>query len=857
MAVRETAEVQIILSNGKAAGTTINELTGSSVKLARELKSLTPNSQEFVKKSKDFDLVKKRLDEVKGQAFGVRQGLDSMKGTLSGIKTAFIGAFTIGAAISAVKNIVEVNRDFEKSLSTLKSITGATTEDLKFYSAAAKEIGSTTTLSAKQAVEAFTLIGSAKPDLLANKQALADVTREAVALSEAAGIELPAAAQALTGVLNQFQLSANKSSEVINVLAAGAKAGAAGIEESAASIDKFGTVAAAANITVQESVGLVQTLAEYNIKGAEAGTQLRNVILKLQAANLGYQSGMFNLNDALKEVEGMNLSAAESAKLFGLESVTAANILVNNVPKLEQYTTAVTGTNEAYEQQKINTDNLDGSIKGFNSAVEALTLSFNGNGGLTKALRFVIDLTSDFIRGLSVANQSLEDIQKAVRSKTLTAAMAENQKEVQVLADKLLATGMSQSQAYARAAELLIKQLSGLKGSWDPDIDEAAIDEQIADLQKFAAIQVKAIEDKKAAEDEANAKKIADAKATSRTIHEIDTLEKTGQIANLENLTQKEEELNANNLALFKEHNAARLESDEETAKAREQLLANANQSLIDAQKEYSAQLLHIGGDYLNTIIGFLDIERETRDANIKAITENEKLSGAEKAILIKKEEDAKRKSFERVKAFQIAAVQVDLIGEIQAIWRNASSNPLNAFIPGAGAVIAGFQTGAAIGRAALATTKISKQKFAGGGVLKGPRHSSGGIKTPYGEFEGDEIVLTGNVGRSSIGRKMASDINYAFGGRKFETGGPLNPLSSATLTSMANSSGTNGGSTPNASNTMSTQIVEELRMLRADVNKHQMQITQWASTLKVVNNVQDTQRAINVINEIQDSVNI
>ena len=64
---------------------------------------------------------------------------------------------------------------------------GSDLEKLKGY---AIELGSTTTLTASQVADAFKMIGSQQPQLLESGEALKQVTKYAITLSEAAGIEL-------------------------------------------------------------------------------------------------------------------------------------------------------------------------------------------------------------------------------------------------------------------------------------------------------------------------------------------------------------------------------------------------------------------------------------------------------------------------------------------------------------------------------------------------------------------------------------------------------------------------------------------------------------------------------------------
>ena len=94
----------------------------------------------------------------------------------------FAAAFSINKIIQGFSRVIKINSAFEKSLATLSAITGATGDDLKFYGEQARKIGKETTLEAVEVVEAFKLMGSARPELLKNKEALAAVTKEAIIL---------------------------------------------------------------------------------------------------------------------------------------------------------------------------------------------------------------------------------------------------------------------------------------------------------------------------------------------------------------------------------------------------------------------------------------------------------------------------------------------------------------------------------------------------------------------------------------------------------------------------------------------------------------------------------------------------
>ena len=365
----------------------------------------------------ELNQVKTQLQTTKKEAGNVGK---SLSGLGAKIRTA-VGAFAgFAVAQKIIRDTISVNREFEKALSSLSAITGATGQDLKFFSEAAKEIGEQTTLTASGAVKAFELIGSAKPELLKSKEALAAVTKEAVILAEASGLELPAAADALTTALNQFNLGADQSTRVINALAAGSKEGAVAIPGIAEGLTKFGTAAAGANVSVEESVALLEVVGEKSESAAVAGTQLRNFLLKLQTGADATNPKVVGLEKALENLKNEELTATEITKRFGLESFNAAKIIIDSTGRIGDLTKALTGTNTAYEQAAIQTDNLEGDIDRLKSVWESLLLSVNdSNNSFNQTIRTIVKVAGELLKlasGTEKAADSLNESEKAVRN---------------------------------------------------------------------------------------------------------------------------------------------------------------------------------------------------------------------------------------------------------------------------------------------------------------------------------------------------------------------------------------------------------------------------------------------------------
>ncbi|ECI3397112.1 phage tail tape measure protein [Salmonella enterica subsp. enterica serovar Typhimurium] len=349
----------------------------------------------------------------------VSESVTGLAGRLAG----FAGA---GLSLGA---IINTTRQYSQSLSDLQAITGATSAQMKLYDQAAQEMGRTTEYSASQAAEAIKLMASAKPELLSTSEGLSAATKSALTLAQAAGTTLPDATRTLALSLNQFGAGAEQAYRYINVLAAGAKYGSSEIVDTAAAIKNGGVAAAQAGVGFEQLNAAIQVLAAREIKGGEAGTALRNVILNLEkGADKSLKPSVVGLSRALANLAGKNLSTAQAVKLFGVENITAASILVDNRSKLDELTTALTGTQTAHEQAAIRVNNLNGDLMGLTSAFEGLILKVGQSGD--GPLRSGVQTITEALNGLAdnfntVANVALYTLIPVIATK-LTAGVRGN-----------------------------------------------------------------------------------------------------------------------------------------------------------------------------------------------------------------------------------------------------------------------------------------------------------------------------------------------------------------------------------------------------------------------------------------------
>lgn len=426
---KEQAIVEIILK-GQQANASIKEMDRAVSALRSQINKLPKDSQEFAEKSKEFKQISSRVKAVKEEVFGLGnafKGASANQGGLfSSLKTGIASVFggnLLTSAAGKIKSIwtdaIQTQREFEKSLKNLSAITGASGADLEYYKNQALDMGLKVEGGAKSVVEAFKFIASAKPELLENKEALAEVTRQAILLSQAAGLDLPDASQRLTDAMNQFGAPAQEAAKYVDALAAGAKYGAAEVPEVTDALLKFGVAAKSSNINIYESVAAVELLGEKGLKGAEAGTQLRNIFAKLSAASILPKEALESLNAAgvnisvlsdktqplsvrLKELSKIQGDAATITRVFGLESKNAGEALISNLGRLEKLTEQVQETGSATEQAAKNLDTLEQAEIEAKNEWDNMMLSFT-SGDFGEVIKGFVKKATEGLRELKIS----------------------------------------------------------------------------------------------------------------------------------------------------------------------------------------------------------------------------------------------------------------------------------------------------------------------------------------------------------------------------------------------------------------------------------------------------------------------
>lgn len=355
--------------------------------------SVNKVNQAFTQVTAD---ITENLTEVNSSVQNVGTAVSQTAGTI----TNKLGNINMSAMIDMVKNAAdafknllgsELGTTFEQSMADLSSITGIVGKDLKDLADTARRTGKESGLGAAGAADAFALLASQIQVDTIGMEGLKVLQKETITLAQAAGMGMADAATAMAATINQFGLEAGEANRVINVLAAGSKYGAAEITDLAQSFKVTGATASAAGLSVEQTAGAIEVLSKMNMKGAEAGTALRNILLKMQTT-LGIDLGETGLSTALEALKPKLNDVTYLAKLFGAENISAAQFLITNASAVDEMTRAVTGTGVAQEQAAIRTNTTAEQMKRMQAAIDDVRIGFfNLTGGLSAYISTVGD----------------------------------------------------------------------------------------------------------------------------------------------------------------------------------------------------------------------------------------------------------------------------------------------------------------------------------------------------------------------------------------------------------------------------------------------------------------------------------
>lgn len=348
----------------------------------------------------------------------------------TGRKSALIasGMTAAGLAVAAFGvAAVKMAADFDQQMSTVQANTGATSAQMDQLRAAAIEAGASTVYSASDSADAINDLGKAGMSVT---DILTGGLSGALNLAASDGMAVGDAAEYMANALSMFHLKGSQASQVADTLAAGAGKAVGNVSDFGEALNNCGAQANSFGMNIQETTGVLALFAQNGTIGAEAGTQLNSMLMKLAAPSaeasntmkeLGISAydaqhhfvGMANFAGQLQKAE-KNLTDEQrnqaNATIFGSYAIKAANYLYEaGESGVNKWTKAVSESGYAAEQAAAKNNNLKGDLENLSGSMESLMISVGeGTQGPLRKMVQGLDTLVDAFAGLpSGAQQTI------------------------------------------------------------------------------------------------------------------------------------------------------------------------------------------------------------------------------------------------------------------------------------------------------------------------------------------------------------------------------------------------------------------------------------------------------------------
>ena len=269
-----------------------------------------------------------------------------------------------GMAVAAAK----VGMDFDSSMSRVQAISGATGDEFTQLHDQALKLGKDTAFSAKEAANGMENLASAGFNTTEIMSAMPGMLDLAASSGESVATSSDIAASALRG----FGLEASDASHVADVLAQNASKTNAQVADTGEALKYVATNAHAAGWSLEETTAAIGELSNYGVKGSQAGTTLREMLVRLASPS----------KEAAGDMEALGFNAFDSqGKMKSLSTVISeySKALEGKTDKQKQDYTATIFGQEAMS-------GMLALVQGGSSALDDLTNSYKASDGAASSM---------------------------------------------------------------------------------------------------------------------------------------------------------------------------------------------------------------------------------------------------------------------------------------------------------------------------------------------------------------------------------------------------------------------------------------------------------------------------------------
>ncbi len=270
----------------------------------------------------DYSKFSKKLDTAISEANGLSMklsdtlgsGLTTVGNKIAGLGTALTTGITVPLGL-ATGSAIKFGAEFDKGMSNVKAVSGATAEEFEMMRDAAIDWGEKTVYTATEASDALYYMGLAGWNANDSVAALGPVLN----LAAAGNLELGRTSDIVTDAMTALQIEADGYTNGIANAEHFTNALASAMSNSNTDVDQLGEafkyvapVAGSLGYSIEDLSLALGTMANVGVKGSQAGTGLRQALKNLiTPANDAAAALMDELGVSLFDSEGKALSFKE------------------------------------------------------------------------------------------------------------------------------------------------------------------------------------------------------------------------------------------------------------------------------------------------------------------------------------------------------------------------------------------------------------------------------------------------------------------------------------------------------------------------------------------------------------------
>lgn len=302
---------------------------------------------------------------------GVNNKLDSIgkaAKTAAKIATAAFAAVKIG---DFVKDAVDTYSEFNQAMAETAGIAGATEDEYKQLQAAAQEMGKRTTKTATEAAQALGYMSLAGWNVNDSISALEPVLR----LSEATSMDLATCSDLVTDSMSALGLGVDDLTNYLNVAVQANNKSNTTAQALMEAMIGCGGAAKSAGMDYKQTAAALGILANNGIKGAEAGTALNSMLVRMTTKDVAQKAfkelgvsiydssgAMRNMQDILVELNGAMSGLSQEQKNNYMAAIAGTNYYTQFGYLLEGVAEGADGAASTWTQLTEAFENSDGAL---------------------------------------------------------------------------------------------------------------------------------------------------------------------------------------------------------------------------------------------------------------------------------------------------------------------------------------------------------------------------------------------------------------------------------------------------------------------------------------------------------------